>query len=685
MKSFRTVLTALLWLFAIVPVIWLSFNQLHTSKHQAIEFGQQQLILDVNEKLTKLRTNLESSFSALDRIASDGSIITSSTVDIMSVKVINQLQSFLDNYPSFSNIMMLDRELFQIEARPNQALAIDLSPFSETLNTMFNDEKTINEPNVKILIVPDSNGSDNYLFAAARPILHPKESLITPFEVTGMLFTTLPLEQFINALLNTIGSKQQGQISLYQHQKLIYQNKTLTLTDSHISYQTNFVIGNNDPFTIEVVRDLSSELSFSALISKEQENLIYTLMLLAVILISAKFIIKRLIQPIDELKQLTQQITQIDWHSNQAVIIDTTAHYKEFHELKQLLHSMSQTIQQQFNSLSNNNLKLTSLTEALQSSVKQGDTHKEILQNLINYDLHIRRQEDIEVIGCLTLGLAFGILNEPIGLVIYRSNFQSGFTSLERANPEFLHYIEQQHLEKIHLDLDEIHQINQLKSGYHLTAIHREKNCLGYIVTPKIDQQSFQARSIEIFVTSLQSRLQELQLQSELSKLANTDALTGLFSRHYFEQTYAQFKQRFLLRQEHFAVMLIDINGLKQVNDTLGHDAGDQLIKAVANFLQQSFRTSDIIARIGGDEFIILLEHVNVSYCQPFAIKLMEEIQQQHISYLNKKITLSFSCGYATSHEDPVEQLVELADQRMYQIKQQNKIHDNPASQSHFD
>ncbi len=671
MKSFRTVLTILLWIFALIPLLWLSFNQLHTTKRQVIEFGRQQLMLDVNDKLAKLRHTLEASFSALDKIASDGSTITSSTVDIMSVKVSKQLQDFLDNNPSFSNIMILDDKLFQIEAKPNQALALDLSPFNEAINAIFNDKNSINEPYVRILIVPDNSHPETKLFAAARPILHPKESLITPFEVSGVLFTTFPLQQFVERLLISIGSKQQGQISLYQHQQLIYQNRHVSLTDNHISYQANFAISNNAPFTIKVIRDLSPQLTFWALLTKEQSSLIYTLVLLASILISAHFIIKRLIQPIDDLKLLTQKIAQTDWHNNGALTIDTRAHYKEFHEVKQLLQSMSQTIQQQFNHLNDNNVKLTSLTQALQSSVKLGDSHNKILQNLINFDLHIRRQEDIEVIGCLTLGLAFGILNEPIGLVIYRSNFQAGFTSLERANSQFLQYIEQQHLEKVHLDLDEINQINQLDISYHLIAIHRENNCLGYIVTPSIDPDSFQAHSVEIFVTSLQSRLQELQLQSELSKLANTDALTGLYSRHYFEQTLKQFQQTFIVHNKHFAVMVIDINGLKKTNDSLGHEAGDQLIQVIANFLRQSVRTSDIIARIGGDEFVILLEKVDASYCQPFAEKLMQEIKHQQLHYQETSVNLSFSCGYATTFEDPIEQLVELADQRMYQHKSQ--------------
>ncbi|WP_206485647.1 diguanylate cyclase [Thalassotalea sp. G2M2-11] len=671
MRSFRKVLTVLLWLFALIPVLLLSFSYIQNTKQQILNLANQQLNYQTNSQISTLKASLQRSFADIDEIASDGGIITSLTLDIISGKALDELELFLKNHSSFQNIMVLNRNLFQIEALPNEALAIDLTPFKSELNKLYNDKKTINEPNVRIIIIPapNTNNTDKYLFAVARPILQPKESLIQPFEVNGMVFSTLPLKDFVENLMALINSQRRKNITIIHSDDIIYQYQAFELNNQSISYETTIDFGNNAIFSLVVSEDLSDELTISAVLTKEKQTLFIIVMILILILLSTNYIIHYFIKPLDKLKLLTRKITEHDWHSNQTLVIKEKSRFVEIYELKQLLSSMAKTIQNQFNKLKTQNAKLTDLTEQLTDSFEQSSEQSDILQNLLNYDQFIRTQEDVNNIGCLTLGLAYSILHQPIGLVIYRSHFQTGFKSLENANHEFVHLLNKQHFNNVHFDQADIEQINQSAETYQLTLIHREEECVGYIVSDSVKHNSFQAHALEVLVQSLQSRIQELHLKHKLSSIANTDALTGLYNRYYFDQVLTDYHHKYISEQYHFCLVLIDINGLKKVNDDIGHKAGDLLIQKVGQFLKSQVRSSDIIARLGGDEFAILLSEVDSNYCEPLCHKLMDQIKHEVLLYEETPIQLSFSCGAASSHQDPVENLFELADKRMYQEK----------------
>jgi diguanylate cyclase (GGDEF)-like protein len=91
-----------------------------------------------------------------------------------------------------------------------------------------------------------------------------------------------------------------------------------------------------------------------------------------------------------------------------------------------------------------------------------------------------------------------------------------------------------------------------------------------------------------------------------LRALGSVDVLTGLFNRRYFESTFDREIARAHRRQTPLALLVIDVDGLKQINDTLGHSAGDNALCAVADALQHSLRAEDLAARWGGDEFVVL-------------------------------------------------------------------------------
>lgn len=169
---------------------------------------------------------------------------------------------------------------------------------------------------------------------------------------------------------------------------------------------------------------------------------------------------------------------------------------------------------------------------------------------------------------------------------------------------------------------------------------------------------------------SLQESNDRLQLANvELQKRASTDPLTGLPNRLLLEERLAQ-ALRALAGGRRLAVLFIDLDGFKPINDSFGHAAGDQLLTQVAARLRQITRERDTVARVGGDEFLLLLEDVNDA---SDALAMAERLQlalAQPFEVVGKQVQISSSIGLVV-HPDQgqAEKLVAQADAAMYAAK----------------
>ena len=157
-------------------------------------------------------------------------------------------------------------------------------------------------------------------------------------------------------------------------------------------------------------------------------------------------------------------------------------------------------------------------------------------------------------------------------------------------------------------------------------------------------------------------------LLEKLEEKAGVDCLTGLANRRSYEGA----KER-LDAPEHLplSVIMCDVNGLKQVNDNLGHDYGDAMIRAVARILERECPPKKFIARIGGDEFIYLLPRTELGE----ADSLMESICEAMASCDDNTFSLSVAIGTATKYnkDDNLDDIIALADSRMYENKSARK------------
>ncbi len=154
--------------------------------------------------------------------------------------------------------------------------------------------------------------------------------------------------------------------------------------------------------------------------------------------------------------------------------------------------------------------------------------------------------------------------------------------------------------------------------------------------------------------------------EEQLRYLSLHDALTGLYNRTYFEEEIRRLENgRFIP----CGLIVCDVDGLKLVNDTLGHDAGDNLLKAVARVIESCFRADDVVARVGGDEFAVLMSRSEESIIE----KAISRIHKSVKAYNDKKpeIPLSLSAGFAFRSEPSMtmNDVYQAADNNMYREK----------------
>lgn len=158
--------------------------------------------------------------------------------------------------------------------------------------------------------------------------------------------------------------------------------------------------------------------------------------------------------------------------------------------------------------------------------------------------------------------------------------------------------------------------------------------------------------------------------EMELERLARTDMLTGVINRrHFFELAEVEYR-RFKRYGHPLAILLIDIDHFKGINDTHGHLAGDFILKSVSVMCQQAVRTTDIFARYGGEEFICLLYEISQEKALETAERLRRVIGNARLEFESRSIPVTTSIGLAFAQADQTfETVIHHADQALYQSK----------------
>lgn len=164
--------------------------------------------------------------------------------------------------------------------------------------------------------------------------------------------------------------------------------------------------------------------------------------------------------------------------------------------------------------------------------------------------------------------------------------------------------------------------------------------------------------------------------EENLFEQASTDPLTGLFNRRQFE-TLSSYALRVAERYKTpYAVMMMDIDFFKKINDSYGHESGDIVLKKLAQTIQTALRKSDIVGRFGGEEFVVFLPQVNAEQALIVAERMRNSVEKTQIDILKKKINITVSIGLTTIQAAQIAILVKQADVALYQSKKngRNKV-----------
>jgi diguanylate cyclase (GGDEF)-like protein len=178
------------------------------------------------------------------------------------------------------------------------------------------------------------------------------------------------------------------------------------------------------------------------------------------------------------------------------------------------------------------------------------------------------------------------------------------------------------------------------------------------------------ATGVAVLVAALIARMHSAV--QRISDLASTDALTGLLNLRAFEEILQQEHRKAERFNRPYTLAVIDVDNLAQVNETLGHEAGTQVLGTVASAITRSIRSSDVAARLGGDEFIVLLVEADAQTGTAIAQRIRNHVYAGTVSVANRLIRANVNVGIANFPDDHLypKELMILAEQRMEQDRQ---------------
>jgi len=194
--------------------------------------------------------------------------------------------------------------------------------------------------------------------------------------------------------------------------------------------------------------------------------------------------------------------------------------------------------------------------------------------------------------------------------------------------------------------------------------------CDGTLIYVELSLNIIQLQGKKMAQVMVRDITDRKQMEEWLRYLNMHDKPTGLYNRNYFEEEMQRMQSG---RFDPVGVVVCDVDGLKLINDNLGHGAGDETLATAARILEKCFRDSDVVARIGGDEFAVLLPN-----CPPSIVEnACNRIKETVLGYRNAQppIPISLSVGWAVK-KDSFQSMLDVfkeADNRMYQEKPQNR------------
>lgn len=196
-----------------------------------------------------------------------------------------------------------------------------------------------------------------------------------------------------------------------------------------------------------------------------------------------------------------------------------------------------------------------------------------------------------------------------------------------------------------------------------------------YLVKAHLTAASL-CQAVRQAIDEVRQQRQQADHQAELERRVTTDELTGLLNRHYFLDRLEQELERVRRYDAVLALLMIDVDHFKRVNDTYGHLVGDHVLVQMGKVLRACLRSSDLAARYGGEEFCIMAANTDLEGGRAFAERVRQLVSQQQLAGPDQDLFL-VTCSIGVAQGGPgttsAEALIAQADQAMYQAKHQGR------------
>jgi len=213
----------------------------------------------------------------------------------------------------------------------------------------------------------------------------------------------------------------------------------------------------------------------------------------------------------------------------------------------------------------------------------------------------------------------------------------------------------------------------------------KQKEVIGYLIIyskHKIEEESF--RLFLLLSSYIEITISNAKLYENIKELAITDSLTGLYVQNYFKELLTEKLKMYNYYKKTLAMAMFDIDNFKQINDTYGHNVGDEVLVKFSNILTTRLRETDVISRYGGDEFAVIFPNTDLnnakSICEEIRILVMKEVivvpkVSTSIGTTSTRTKFCVSCGVSLYSEkfNSVEEFIDYVDKLLYKAKQSGK------------
>lgn len=178
----------------------------------------------------------------------------------------------------------------------------------------------------------------------------------------------------------------------------------------------------------------------------------------------------------------------------------------------------------------------------------------------------------------------------------------------------------------------------------------------------------------EELICRVNNTIENMENINKIANFANKDFLTGLFNRRYFYDDMQEYLSSIEENPAPYAVALIDVDGLKDINDKYGQDGGDKILKHIAKRLIDDTKSNDTVARFGGGDFCVLLKNIPQEDAVKFLVSLRAGIAANPISIKNEPIKISVSIGVTFGKTDyAVDEILDIADEALHRAKENGR------------